>query len=504
MSPQPTTLDFHYDISCPFAHIASLLIPALQTRHPNLQIAYRPVLLGAIYRATAAPQGAAGSASDTFNPTKRHVTSKAFVRTKARLGVVQNEPKRHPMKTTGALRLLYCVGDGKERVVLTKGLYDAYWVRGMDVSDVATLKTVVRECGDLAEGTRNKLLGMLEDGSFEGAKQRRELEETTNLAVERGAFGVPAFWIEAEEWTDRKTGQKKKGRLYWGQDRLQFVEKALFALERRSSVSGLPRLESLVPRAVAIGNRKVPDGQEAKMEFWYDFSSPWAFLGWTQLARLKRIFGSQLKIEMKPFLLGILFREIGAPNTPMAAVSEAKRIYSQLDHSDWTKWWNDVNHQEGRPDKNIDFYWADIFPIRTPTVLRAVLAEPKLVDVLFRACWERNKDMSSDEILREVIAEAGYDADAIMKSANSAEIKQDLRARTKEAKDIGICGVPSYRIFRRQKGQVGVDWKLVSDIIWGQDDIAAVEDLISGWDGQQQVSVAIEEVEGRGEAKSKL
>jgi hypothetical protein len=66
----------------------------------------------------------------------------------------------------------------------------------------------------------------------------------------------------------------------------------------------------------------------------------------------------------------------------MAAVSEAKRKYSQLDHSDWCRWWNDINHQNGRPDKNIDFYWADVFPIRTPTVLRAVLVEPRLVDVL--------------------------------------------------------------------------------------------------------------------------
>lgn len=66
----------------------------------------------------------------------------------------------------------------------------------------------------------------------------------------------------------------------------------------------------------------------------------------------------------------------------MAAVSEAKRNYSVLDHRDWCNWWNDINRQNGSPDKNINFYWADIFPIRTPTVLKAVLVEPKLVDVL--------------------------------------------------------------------------------------------------------------------------
>lgn len=203
---------------------------------------------------------------------------------------------------------------------------------------------------------------------------------------------------------------------------------------------------------------------------------------------------------------------IGAPNLPMAAISEAKRNYSKLDHTDWVQWWNAVNHQNGRPDKNIDFHWADIFPIRTPTVLRAVFAEPRLVDVLctlnspspppalpnpsphqpitqhaVRACWESNKDMSSDPILHDVIADAGYDADAILAKANSAEVKADLRARTKEAKETGICGVPSYRIFRRSSAAANQEWELCSDIVWGQDELAVVEDLIAGWDGVSSV-----------------
>ena len=105
-------------------------------------------------------------------------------------------------------------------------------------------------------------------------------------------------------------------------------------------------------------------------------------------------------------------------------------------------------------------------------------------DDAVKACWERNKDVSSDRVLHSVIAEAGYDANSIMAKANSPEIKQDLRARTKEAKDTGICGVPSYRVFRRRIGHGDQDWKLASDITWGQDETVVVEDLISGWDGQ--------------------
>jgi hypothetical protein len=73
---------------------------------------------------------------------------------------------------------------------------------------------------------------------------------------------------------------------------------------------------------------------------------------------------------------------IGAPNTPSAAISEQKRNYMRLDHDDWIRWWNAVNVQGGKHDKNIDFYWADNFPIRTPTLLRVVLVEPQLTAVL--------------------------------------------------------------------------------------------------------------------------
>ena len=289
-------IDFHYDISCPFAYIASLLLPSLQSAHPTLTIAYRPVLLGALYRATAAPQGAAGSASDTFNATKRNVTAKGFERTLRRLGVRVGDGvgALGHRRTVRALRLLYAVGDGEGRRELTGRLFESYWVRGEDVAETGVLVEVVGRCTGLGDKLRRELVSGLEEGRFdgEGRRERKELEEVTGLALKRGAVGVPAFWVKEEE------------RLYWGQDRLGFVRRAVLRVEGREE-----RLEGLVPRVVPVEKRGVPAGEEAKLEFWYDFSSPWAFLGWTQLARLQRVFADRLKIETKPFLLGILFRE---------------------------------------------------------------------------------------------------------------------------------------------------------------------------------------------------
>jgi 2-hydroxychromene-2-carboxylate isomerase len=98
---------------------------------------------------------------------------------------------------------------------------------------------------------------------------------------------------------------------------------------------------------------------------------------------------------------------------------------------------------------------------------------------LVRGCWEQNLDMANDEVLLKCIDAAGFDGSKILEKANSAEVKADLRARTKEAVDEGVCGVPSYRVFRRKQGQ---DWKQVGDIVWGQDLINDVEDYIAGWE----------------------
>lgn len=284
------------------------------------------------------------------------------------------------MKTTAALRLLYYVEEG-DRPALTAALFRAYWVEGKNISSKETLIEAVQQSRISNE---KHVLNAIEDGSFEGAEQRRLLEASTNDAVQRGSPGVPGFYLPEETWTDKSSGKQQRGRLYWGQDRMHFVEAVLLALNEGKNGDELGKISRpllpLIPRAKQ--HPTIPVGEEVKLEFWYDFSSPWAFLGWTQLTRLQRQYGKNLSIEMKPFLLGILFREIGAPNTPSSAISEQKRRYMNLDHGDWVRWWNSVNLQQGRGEKEVEFYWADKFPIRTPSLLRVAIVEPGVVDVL--------------------------------------------------------------------------------------------------------------------------
>jgi 2-hydroxychromene-2-carboxylate isomerase len=289
-------------------------VEALASR-TQTQLLWSPVLLGAIYRQTAAPQGAAGSASDVFNTAKKAVSSKAIDRTLSRYKIPFNQPAKHPNKTTAALRLIYSLPN-EERPALTKALFKAYWVDDQDVSNPAILKAIASQYAISEPQTDTPAL-------------RATLEDATLKAVARGAPGVPSFWLPGETWTDN-TGKPQQGRLYWGQDRMHFVEAVLMALNKGVSYHQVPNLGGLQPRCLHSPRPSKP----TKLEFYYDFSSPWAFLGWTQLARMQREAGPMLEIELKPFLLGALFREFVHPSmflpAPFLPFARSFRLTSRL------------------------------------------------------------------------------------------------------------------------------------------------------------------------------
>lgn len=395
----------------------------------------------------------------------------------SRYQITYNPPPQHPRKSVNALRLLYCVPDGEERQTLTGALFRAYWAEGKDVTSTEVLLQIAKE-------TEIPSARSLNIDSFANTQARKALEDATAQAIERGAFGVPGFWIPEAKWID-VNNNTKTGRFFWGQDRMHFVEATLSSLRSNSEWSKISDLASLMPRCIYYGRDELT--QKVKLEFWYDFSSPWAFLGYTQLARIQRRFGPNLEIAMKPFLLGILFREIGAPNMPMLAISSAKALWSRQDHADWTAYWNAVNVSEGGKNPMIAFRWAEVFPIRTPTVLRVALVEPKTVPLLYSACWEDNANVSDESVLVRVLDKGGFHGLSLVAKANEPTIKTKLRDNTAAANAAGICGVPTYRILHKTKGDC---WEQRGGLVWGQDETNVVEDLIAGWEPGKSTEVA--------------
>ncbi|KAI1331274.1 thioredoxin-like protein [Xylariaceae sp. FL0255] len=213
------------------------------------------------------------------------------------------------------------------------------------------------------------------------------------------------------------------------------------------------RLRTLIPRCRDLKVVSEP----IKLEFWFDFSSPWAYLGWTRLKLLQKTFGLQLKIELRPILLSALFRE---PQLPSTVISGHKGRQTQLDFSNWVKFGSTVDRQEGCSDEGIGFRWPDVIPIRN------------------EVCWKYNHSVSDKEILKTVLEEAGFDSELLLKEAGSPAAIETLFHNMGVAKEAVMCGVPTVRVFRRESQYT---WTQSGDFVWGQDELAVVEDLISGW-----------------------
>ena len=192
-----------------------------------------------------------------------------------------------------------------------------------------------------------------------------------------------------------------------------------------------------------------------QVECWFDYSSPFAYLGTTQIERVAREHAA--RVTFRPFLLGALFQEIGTPLVPLEAFSEPKRRHARLDLERWADHWG------------VPFRFASRFPLRTVTALRVTLLvaapeRPALVHAIMRATWVDDRDPADPEVLGGCLTSAGLDPSLVLRAA---EAKQALFDATAEAVRLGAPGAPSFVVGGR--------------LFWGQDRLELVGKALDGW-----------------------
>ena len=138
-------LEFHFDVVCPFAYLASTQVEALCER-TDATLSWHPFLLGGVLQAT----GVTPWLANTLIPQKARHTALDAVRWADVLGVPFAWHPHHPVRTLHAMRALLALTD--ERGVLrdsapAHALYAAYWVHGRDLYDPAVVVDVLDSVG---------------------------------------------------------------------------------------------------------------------------------------------------------------------------------------------------------------------------------------------------------------------------------------------------------------------------------------------------------------------
>ncbi|MFN0249085.1 MAG: 2-hydroxychromene-2-carboxylate isomerase [Kofleriaceae bacterium] len=421
-------LELWFDFSCPYAYLASQQASRLAAR--GVEIDWRPMLLGGVFRGIGAGDGPMATLSA---PKARHNAADMH-RWAEVIGAPFRLPDTHPMRTVRALRVLLGLPH-REWPAAIHALYATYWQRAEDITHDAVIRAALATAG---------IDTNIIDGAFATADSdaiKNELRARTDEAIALGVFGAPA-WIVRRESAPL---------LIWGQDRITWVEAVLAGWDPdRDPPPGGARTVDATPAASG-----------ATLDVYFDVSSPFAYLGLTQLPALARATG--VTPRLVPILLGALFKDLQQANVPWFAMPVAKQRYLGVEMSRWAHWW-------GQP-----FVFPKKFPQRTVNAQRlAILAAEQsfesgvqLAIALGRAMWAEQRDLEDTATLAQIIAET-QSSDAWITGITEPEVKARLAENTASAKAAGVFGVPTFVVNGRH-------------LFWGQDRMGLVARALAGW-----------------------
>ena len=198
------TVDFYYDFSSTNSYFAAFMLPEICER-TGAAMRWLPTHSAALFRGT-------GFDVMAMTPRKARYLWRDHARYADATKLPFRRPSRFPIKTALALRGVLAAdrlnggGDhgSRARIALSQALFRSYWERDEDISDSKVIS-------DLIAGVGSDPRSVLQIADSE--EIRAELRSITDTAAQRGVFGVPMFFVENE--------------MFWGKDRLDFVEKWL-------------------------------------------------------------------------------------------------------------------------------------------------------------------------------------------------------------------------------------------------------------------------------------
>jgi 2-hydroxychromene-2-carboxylate isomerase len=195
-------VEFYYDLVSPYAYLAYGQLGRLCEEN-GAELVLRPMLLGAVHKE-------AGIKAPIETKLKARYQARDIRRWAEYYGVPLRFPDPFPFRTLKTMRAAMFLRERGELEAFTDAAFALYWEEGgapsglEEVDEGAPISAVARRIGADPEE-------VLEGAASQGAKQ--DLKNATSDALRRGVFGAPAFFVGEE--------------MYWGNDRLHFVEAAL-------------------------------------------------------------------------------------------------------------------------------------------------------------------------------------------------------------------------------------------------------------------------------------
>jgi len=197
-------IDYYLTLISPWAYLGSQRFAEIAKRH-GAEVRVKPVNFGEIFPRTGG-----------LPPAKRAPERQAYrlvelKRWSEHLGMpIHLQPKYFPATEALAARLVIAAGETGGRPLelaplkLAGAFGKAVWEQERDIGDAATCEAIAKETGHDAAA----LLAKAEEAAIQ-----EKHAALTEEAVSRGVFGAPSYVYKDE--------------IFWGQDRLDFLDRAL-------------------------------------------------------------------------------------------------------------------------------------------------------------------------------------------------------------------------------------------------------------------------------------
>ncbi|NPC57422.1 2-hydroxychromene-2-carboxylate isomerase [Caenimonas soli] len=194
------TIDYYFAPLSPWTYLGHERFTAI-TKAAGATVHVRPVDINAVFAVS-------GGVPLAQRPAQRQAYRLVELeRFSKYLGVPMNlRPKFFPVPADLAAKLITAVflHDGQDAAMRISGaVFAAVWAQDRDISNAAVLAQLASECGLPAERNEQAL----------GPEVQTLFEQNTRKAIETQIFGAPSYVIDGE--------------IFWGQDRLDFVQRAL-------------------------------------------------------------------------------------------------------------------------------------------------------------------------------------------------------------------------------------------------------------------------------------
>ncbi len=192
------------------------------------------------------------------------------------------------------------------------------------------------------------------------------------------------------------------------------------------------------------------------VDFYFDFGSPAAYLAWTQLPTICAETGARL--VLKPVLLGGVFQATGN-RAPMTVPLKGSYLFVDLAR---------FAQRYGVP-----LTFNPNFPINTLTLMRVAVGLQMRQDArfddycaaMFKAIWVDGKNMNDPAVVGAVLAQAGFDPQALLALSSEPGVKDELKTLTEAAVQRGVFGAPTFFV--------------ADEMFWGQDRLDFVREALT-------------------------